>query len=58
MARIEIPDGEVQLSVVCRRADGSGKVKAGFEAEPFLEDLAKVLGFESFRELLNSEEGS
>ena len=55
MVKIDVPDGTVKLSVACHRPDGSGKITAGFEAEPFLEDLAKVLGFESFQELLEAE---
>ncbi len=44
MAKIEVPDGEVKLSIAGMRADGTGRNIASFEAAEFLADLEAVLG--------------
>jgi hypothetical protein len=53
MAKIEVPDGVVQLAVVSKRANGSGRVTATFEGEEFLKDIIAALGFKDMGELVS-----
>ena len=41
-AKLNVPDGEILLAIVSKRADGTGTVGATFEAEEFLKDLRRL----------------
>lgn len=51
----ESKEAQVHLAVLVKNPDGSGRVGASFEAEEFLDDLARVLGFESSKALCHAE---
>jgi hypothetical protein len=43
MAKIDIPGAKIELAVVARNPDGSGKTTCFFDFEPFFNDLEEVV---------------
>ena len=43
MARIQMPDGKVELGVIIKNATG-GRITASFEFDGFMKDIALVAG--------------
>lgn len=43
MATLQVPNGKACLSIVGKAPDGTGKVVASFEMEPFIKDLELAL---------------
>jgi hypothetical protein len=43
-ALIEVQDGRLQIGIIAKKADGSGRITAAFEAEAFLRDLETLVG--------------
>ncbi len=56
MAKADVPDGELRVAIMSKRADGSGKIGASFELEPFLKDLLELLGYKDMDALLAEED--
>lgn len=57
--KVQQPDGELYLAVLHKKPDGGGTISASWMAEPFVEDLVTVLGFDDLEglcELLEAEE--
>lgn len=54
-AKIEMPDGEVSLSITVKNAD-RGRIVASFE-KAFLEDVAEVLGIKDLPAWILESEG-
>lgn len=52
MAKVQIPDGKVELAIVSKRPGGSGVVGASFECEEFFSDILEVLGYKDVNELV------
>ena len=48
MARVEIPDGTIELMIAAIAKDGSGKTIVRFNCEEFFEDLAELCGVKEF----------
>lgn len=51
MAKIEVPGGTVQLAIIAKAANGSGRITTQFEYEGFIKDIAIVLGFKDLKDL-------
>lgn len=43
MAKLQVPDSQVELAVVGKKLDGSGQIVATFRFEEFLSDLGELL---------------
>jgi len=52
MAKIQVPDSDIMLAVVGKRADGSGQITASFEFEGFFNDLLEILGYSNIDTLV------
>jgi hypothetical protein len=55
MLEIEHPGAKVQLALVAKNADGSGRVGASFDSAEFFDDVARVMGFDDLRHLMTSD---
>lgn len=56
MARLDAPEGELRMAIMSKNADGSGKIGASFELEPFIKDLLELLGYENMNALLADDD--
>lgn len=56
MVKLDVPDGETCVAIMSKRADGSGKIGASFEFEPFIKDLLELLGYKDMNALLAEDD--